>query len=59
MNLEVRHKMCTPTQKHSLTQETLYQCLTVSGKKPVALYNAAETTLRVHPRGQPVLDDIG
>jgi len=34
------------------------ECLTVSGKKPVAYYNATDHTLRVHPRGQGVLDDI-
>jgi len=34
------------------------ECVTVAGKKFVALYNAAEQTLRVHPRAHPVLDDI-
>jgi len=34
------------------------ECLTVTGKKHVALYKAGDQTLTVAPRGQPVLDDI-
>lgn len=35
------------------------QCLTVSGKKPVAFYDDTQKQLRVHPRGQDILDDLG
>ncbi|KAG9004108.1 hypothetical protein FRB94_012415 [Tulasnella sp. JGI-2019a] len=34
------------------------ECMTVSGKKPVAYYNASNNTLNVAPRGQPILDDL-
>ncbi|KAG8862592.1 hypothetical protein FRB96_001150 [Tulasnella sp. 330] len=34
------------------------ECLTVSGKKPTAFYDASDHTLRVNQRGQAILDDI-
>ncbi|KAG9003509.1 hypothetical protein FRB94_003092 [Tulasnella sp. JGI-2019a] len=34
------------------------ECVTVSGKKPTAFYNASDHTLRVNPRGHGILDDI-
>jgi len=34
------------------------ECVTVAGRKFVALYTAADQTLRVHPRGQQILDDV-
>ncbi|KAG8955628.1 hypothetical protein FRC04_007619 [Tulasnella sp. 424] len=34
------------------------ECVTVSGKKFVALYTSADQTLRINPRGHPILDDI-
>ncbi|KAG8862308.1 hypothetical protein FRB96_001887 [Tulasnella sp. 330] len=34
------------------------ECLTVSGKKAVAYYQASDHTLTVQPRGEPILDDI-
>ncbi|KAG8988434.1 hypothetical protein FRB90_002754 [Tulasnella sp. 427] len=40
------------------TEPANLECVTVSGKKFVALYNAAEQTLLVNPRGHFILDDI-
>ncbi|KAG9030947.1 hypothetical protein FS837_003133 [Tulasnella sp. UAMH 9824] len=34
------------------------ECVTVSGKKFVALYTSADPTLRVNPCGHPILDEI-
>jgi len=34
------------------------ECMTVTGRKFVALYTNANNSMRVHPRGQGILDDI-